>query len=550
MAAPRSGSSNGGRPSWMPFAVATVVILVIWGITAVTVGGDDDSSTSTGGGESASSDDGGGDDGGGNGGDGEEASAETSTTLPPYDGWVDPASSGKPWTAAGATREGLLTFRGNPTRTYYGEGPVPKDPVVLWNFPESGGMCGLSSGKTWCGTGWTGQPNVWEQDGKTWVAFGAYDKAVHWLDGETGERLLPDFPVGDIIKGTVTVDPDGYPLLYTGSRDNYYRIIAMDREEPTELWKLSATAVSPTQWNDDWDGSGLVIDDYLFEGGENSQFHIVKLNRGYDDDGKVTVDPELVFNTPGWDAEQLAAIGDDEVSIENSVAISGNTVYFGNSGGLIQGWDISGLKEGKDPERVFRYLVAEDTDASIVVDDEGFIYASAEWEKNRERGAETGQFMKLDPRKPDDPEVWKVDLRDDGGIWATPAINGDIIYTATDRGQIYAFDRETGEQVWTKKLPGPTWQSPVVIDDVLIQGDCDGVLHAFDVSKPREEPKELWSVKLGGCIESTPAVWKGMIWVGARGGQFYAIGDPPPGYVAPSTTEPPASSGGGEGGDG
>ena len=32
-------------------------------------------------------------------------------------------------------------------------------------------------------------------------------------------------------------------------------------------------------------------------------------------------------------------------------------------------------------------------------------------------------------------------------------------------------------------------------------------------------------MKLGGCIESTPAVWKGRIYVGARGGRFYAIGD-------------------------
>ena len=47
----------------------------------------------------------------------------------------------------------------------------------------------------------------------------------------------------------------------------------------------------------------LVIDDYLFEGGENRQFHVVKLNRGYGADGIVQVDPELVFNAPGWDDE-------------------------------------------------------------------------------------------------------------------------------------------------------------------------------------------------------------------------------------------------------
>jgi hypothetical protein len=36
----------------------------------------------------------------------------------------------------------------------------------------------------------------------------------------------------------------------------------------------------------------------------------------------------------------------------------------------------------------------------------------------------------------------------------------------------------------------------------------------------------LWTVELGGCIESTPAVWKGGIWVGTRGGRFFALADP------------------------
>ena len=41
---------------------------------------------------------------------------------------------------------GSSTFRGNPTRTYYGKGPVPKHPKVLWTFPaSSGGLCGKSS---------------------------------------------------------------------------------------------------------------------------------------------------------------------------------------------------------------------------------------------------------------------------------------------------------------------------------------------------------------------------------------------------------------------
>lgn len=38
--------------------------------------------------------------------------------------------------------------------------------------------------------------------------------------------------------------------------------------------------------------------------------------------------------------------------------------------------------------------------------------------------------------------------------------------------------------------------------------------------------RKLWTVQLEGCIESTPAVFDGNIYVGTRGGAFYAIGDP------------------------
>ena len=93
----------------------------------------------------------------------------------------------------------------------------------------------------------------------------------------------------------------------------------------------------------------------------------MKLNRGYGGDGQVTVAPELVFNTPGWDDELLAAFGSTQVSIENSVAIYGDTVYFANSGGLVQGWDISRCAPGpgRRPAR-FRFWTGDDTDASVV----------------------------------------------------------------------------------------------------------------------------------------------------------------------------------------
>lgn len=443
--------------------------------------------------------------------------------------WSAPDGVGKPY---GTKVTGLLTFRGNPTRTYYGEGPVPRTkPKLQWRFPKSGSLCHPSTDekgtRIWCGSGWTGQPAVFERGGRTWVVFGAYDGKIHFLDAETGERIIPDFPTGDIIKGSVTVDPDGYPLIYSGSRDNYYHVISIDRGKPVELWKLSATAVSPIKWNNDWDGAGIVLDDYLFEGGENSQFHIVKLNRDYGADGKVTVAPKLVFHTPGWDSQLLKDIGDQMVSIENSIAIHGNTVYFANSGGLVQGWDISGLKQGKKPKRVFRFWTGDDTDASIVADEDGYLYVGSEYERFTARSKQVGQMMKLDPSKPDDPLVWGVkDVKPPkSGIWGTPALYKDIVIYDTHPGDVLGIDRATGKVRWRFHLPGgETWQSPVVVDDVLFIGDCAGTMHAYDVSDTSAMPKQLWSYKVGGCIESTPAMWKGRMYFGTRAGGIVALG--------------------------
>lgn len=492
------------------------------GIRAAGADGEEPGAEGPGGGEAP--------DGGGAGTDG--GSATTTPELPALadDGtWVNPASALRPWSDLGA-REGLLAFRGGPTRSWYGTGPIPEDPSVLWSWDI--GCANSNVGgqpKTWCGSGWTGQPTVFQppDDPDGWrIAFGGYNRSVNFLDPRTGAVAYPAYATGDIIKGSVTIDPDGFPLLYTGSRDDDFHVVALDRPEPLALWKLNASDHSPTKWNNDWDGNALVVDDFLFEGGENSRFYIVELNRAYGPDGLVTVDPQVVFTTEGWDEQLLADVGDDNVSIESSVVISGDVVYFANSGGLIQGYDISGLAEGVTPTRVFRFWAGDDTDATVVADEEGFLYAGVQYERGTARSQELGQVVKLDPRQPDDPVVWAVEANTglDTGVWATPGLWRDLVIVATDDGRVLGLDRATGAERWTLELPGPLWQSPVIVDDVLIQGDCQGFLNAFDLGDGTAAPVERWSVELGGCIESTPAVWEGRIYVGSRNGTFYAVG--------------------------
>jgi outer membrane protein assembly factor BamB len=477
-----------------------------------------------------------------------EAASTSSTTsasttlpfVPRTDVLVDPASFGRPYLPTDPAAQpvnGVLTFRGNPTRSYYGTGPMPRTtPQVLWQYPGAGNpMCGESSEygnkKYWCGTGWTGQPAVFERDGRTWVVFGAYDFKIHFVDAATGADIIEPFESADLAKGNVTVDPDGYPLIYAGSRDNYLRVIAFDGGDARELWRINGRT-DDRKHNDDWDAAPLVLNDHLLAGGENSWFHGIKLNRGYTADGTVTVDPALVFREQGWDQQLIDDLGakdPNRVSLEASVSVSGDTAWLNSSGGLVQGWDISSLRTGSgNVSRTFRFWTGDDSDASIVPDDEGFLYVGVEVDRNNKRAAEVGQLVKLDPRRPDDPIVWSIDVNNgvDSGTWATPIVYGDVVIWNTKPGKVYGIDRASGGILWRIEVSAPVLSSPVLVDGVLVQADGDGVLHAYDLTNPRVLPPQLWQVALGANVESTPALWNGRIYVGTREGYVFSIGLP------------------------
>nr|MDJ0790414.1 PQQ-binding-like beta-propeller repeat protein [Acidimicrobiia bacterium] len=451
----------------------------------------------------------------------------------------------RPW----GTVNGLTMFRGNPTRTFFGTGPVPASaPERLWRYPDRA-MTGDSpvgnQPKTWSGTGWTGQPLVYERsDGRTELIFGAYDKQIHFLDAESGDQLRSGFDMGDIIKGTITLDPDGFPLLYAGSRDPRFRILALDGDEVREVWSLHAKAVEG-MWNDDWDSNPVVIDDMLYVGGENSWWFAIKLNRGYDDEGMVTVDPEVVYQMPAWTDELFELLGRQH-SVENSTAVFDEKAYFATSGGRVVGVDLSDIENGT-AEVFFDFWMGDDIDSTITIDDEGYLYvvAHADHEKNNNTAArrvrEVGQLVKLDTSVPVgdpltslEPIVWSVEIPaargQDTGVWATPALHpAGLLFVPTDSGNLLAIDTDSGVIVWEDDVGVNAWSSPAIVDDALVVAvDCFTEapgLRAYDLTDPLA-PVELWQLPIGtrGCVESTPAVWNGAIYVGSRDGFMYAFG--------------------------
>ncbi|MCJ7725967.1 MAG: PQQ-binding-like beta-propeller repeat protein, partial [Acidimicrobiia bacterium] len=424
--------------------------------------------------------------------------------------------------------------------TYYGTGPLPATPERLWRYPDAP-MCSqstdLGTTSTWCGNGWTGQAVLWERpDGVTEMIFGAYDRRLHFVDAATGLDTRTSVLTGDIIKGTPTIDPDGYPLVYFGSRDNFLRILALDQGDPVELWKAEANLAIEGRWNDDWDASARIVNDIMFEGAENGYFYIWKLNRGYDAAGKVTVAPVLLFKMATYNDQLLQDIGPTypAVSVEDSSAIFEGTVYFSNSGGRILGLDITDVENGNAPI-VFDYWVGDDFDSAIVIDEEGMLYVSAQYERYLPRATELGQLIKLDPSKPDDPYVWGMysltTAPAKGGMWTTPVLGDGVVYTVTNKGYLVAVDRETGEELWLDPVGvgaynGPHhMSSPVMIDNHLLVALVDGTIRNYDLADPAA-PSLVWEYTMtSGRIEATPAVWNGIIYVASWDGYMYAIGE-------------------------
>ena len=95
-----------------------------------------------------------------------------------------------------------------------------------------------------------------------------------------------------------------------------------------------------------------------------------------------------------------------------------------------------------------------------------------------------------------------------------------------------AVDRATGDIMWERQIGSPAIGSPVVVDGMLIQGDCTGAsVRLGRVATRTRSRRCCGTCDLGDCIESTPAVWHGWLYVGTREGYLYGIADantPPP----------------------
>jgi outer membrane protein assembly factor BamB len=115
---------------------------------------------------------------------------------------------------------------------------------------------------------------------------------------------------------------------------------------------------------------------------------------------------------------------------------------------------------------------------------------------------------------------------------SSPVVAGDGVLFGAGDGNLYALDRTTGRVRWKAATGELIRGTPAVADGGVFIGTAGGKLYRFDLGTG----KQTWAFATAGAalasgdfgydrrtIQSSPAVSNGIVYVGARDGQFYAV---------------------------
>lgn len=473
------------------------------------------------------------------------------------------------------------TFLGNYGRRYYGAGPAPAHLDVVWKVRLGSGW---SSGKLdadppskWAGSGWTGQPNVVVDGGKTYILASSYGYKLRKIDAETGEVLWA-YQYDDIIKSSPSVFRNPHPtseddryVVITGSRRGYPYKLADARVAPVralafgsgkELWRLP---VPQTRcYSRDCDGSGFYYDGTFYLGVESGYLY--------------ALDP---LRTQPWAEGKMPVIqhqrlllGDARAKdhgrnlvLEASVSALGSNLYVASGTGHVYGLRRSDLAV------VWDYFIGSDLDGTPVPTNKGLLLQAVEKEYIKGKGG----MLALDPAKPPaEATVWFFPTGNrEIGDWAGGIVGSAAVNDSSNEGGRYpalcAFSGIDGylyvvsqDVMSDARVAGPNrekglrspvqvakiWNggaisTPIMVGDALIAGSYDQRVHLYHMEyAPAHEgdPGALpsaahdgsyWTVTLkerdqffaGGAFESTPTLWGGRVYIGCRDGWFYCLGD-------------------------
>ena len=474
-------------------------------------------------------------------------------TLQREKGYIAPNPDAYSYYAAG-----VLTFRGDNFRRNAAFGTVNVEKgqlTVLWKS-EIGSLRTKSNG-TLYGVGWTGQPaivkwpsevrqmmNLYEDKKDTMalreVIFGAQDGKIYFLDLRDGTPTRDPINVGYPLKGSVSLDTYGRPLLAVGQGisnmpDGKQHPIGLHvyyLTDGTEAFFLNGRkSNSQLQYttNGAFDGTALFLfdNDAMVVAGENGLLYTVDLNSSFvypktddpDAEGSLKVNRSVTYLRTKADAED-----DNQVGVESSVAMYDKYIFMADAYGVIRCVDSDTMKT------VWAVDGGDNTDAAMALDMDAA--GTLSLYTGNTAYARLGKKQDVTIRRLNamtGEEIWSYQIKAEysndqaSGCKASPVIGqrgiSDLVYFTVNRvegaSRIVALDKQTGREVWSYQLSAESVSSPVAVyndsgDAWIIQGDEDGNLTMLDARTGHVRT----TLNLGGAIQGSPAVYKNYLVVG------------------------------------
>ncbi len=488
------------------------------------------------------------------------------------------------------TLDGVSTYRGSNYRDdpSFGTADITKGELTLLDIDKTTMKIGR-----WGGSACTGQPLVVKWTGKTLenmddmlydefkgrdelveVIIASADGNIYFMELETGAKTRDYIKIGSPTKGTPSLDPRGYPIIYVGQglnpegsttacNDMYFRLYSLIDGEL--LYSFGAAGKDPVAYRNwqAYDASPLIdaATDTLIEPGENGVLYTAKLNTDYNEEaGTLTMNPDpLVKYTYTSTRNKSAYNGRGVWGMENSPVGWRNYVFFTDNAGMLQCVDLNTM------QLVYANDMGNDSDVSMVLEedvesDTFYLYTASEFDDTVvNASSSTGESYARKINGLTGEIIWEkafsvytaIDGSVDGGILSSPILGkegttmeGLIIYTVssliTDDGgrtaMVFALDKITGELVWQVDMENSGWTpsspAPVYTSDgqgYIVQCLYKGTIKLIKVDDGSASVADSLNVseELGSeepnSFEATPVVYGNTIVVGSRSQHFFFL---------------------------
>lgn len=456
--------------------------------------------------------------------------------------------------------EGVLSFRGSCFRQdpYYGVATVDAGKLTqLWQhdtYSLKKGEGGSYSG-AWTGSGWTGQALLvrWDaetraimnlndsakaKDGLIEVIYPTMDGNIYFYDLETGEPTRNKIVMGVPFKGSGSLDPRGWPILYVGQGDHYNEDGKASKAYVISLIDGSVLATVGAKpdgfalrsWHA-YDSAAIVdaATDTLFYPGENGILYRVKLNTVFDKAaGTLTMSPEkpVKFRYQAIRTRN----GKFWLGYEASAVAWRNYLYLCDNAGFMQCVDVNTMKT------VWVQDVWDDTNATPCLEEDpetgrAYLYVGNTLDSKMDaNGRGPVAFFKIDACSGE--IVWQkeytvsTDKHVTGGFQGSAVLGrgeleGLVITTYSSvggsyEGYVVAYDTKTGDEVWRYRVTGYTWCSPLAMYDAngkayIIVCNCTGDICVLD-----GHGNLLDKINVESNIEASPVAFDNYIVIGTR----------------------------------